>query len=658
MLKRILIANRGEIAARIAKTCRQLAIEYVAVYSDADSNAPYLRGAAASVHLGASLATESYLNQSKIIAAAIAEGCDSIHPGYGFLSENATFARAVEEAGLIFIGPRADTIECLGDKARAKVLMQKAGVPTVPGTVEATEAVDVIIAKTLEMGFPVLLKPTAGGGGKGMQIVRAEPELREAAEQAIRLARANFKDGALLVEKYIENPRHIEVQVFGDQHGNAVHLFERECSLQRRHQKVVEEAPAASISQATAMHLRESAVRGAQAVGYVNAGTFEFIVDSNGEIYFLEVNTRLQVEHPVTEEITGLDLVEWQIRVASGESLPLAQSQIHQQRHAIECRVYAEDASNDFRPAPGTVIRLEWPSDTRVDAAIEAGNEISPFYDPMIAKLIVKGADRAAALVAMQRAVAETVILGITTNLGFLGKILSDPAVSANDIHTRYLDQNLSRYNQNTGRAAAAACAAAIALPYRTASDDALSSPWIASTPKAAFDRVTLDPSGVLGRVAYWAHGDLLNVAIQNYSAEIGARIVCEGEEFVVTMVSCEGGLFRGLLNGQPWSAMQVDGNLEVLAAGDRVVLEPYISRCGSDGVSAGTATAPMPGVVVVVEVTAGDVVTQGTTLVVVEAMKMENRVMAHCDGTVTAVHCRVGDNVGVGAVLVELEPA
>ena len=658
MLKRILIANRGEIAARIAKTCTQLAIEYVAVYSDADNNAPYLRGAAASVHLGASLATESYLNQSKIIFAALSTGCDSIHPGYGFLSENAGFARAVEEAGLIFIGPGASTIDNLGDKARAKVLMQKAGVPTVPGTIEATEDVDVIVATTLKMGFPVLLKPTAGGGGKGMQIVRAEAGLREAAEQAIRLARANFKDGALLVEKYIENPRHIEVQVFGDQHGNVVHFFERECSLQRRHQKVVEEAPAASISIETATHLRESAVRGAQAVGYVNAGTFEFIVDSNGEIYFLEVNTRLQVEHPVTEEITGLDLVEWQIRVASGEQLPLNQSQIHQRGHAIECRVYAEDAANDFRPAPGTLIRLHWPSGTRIDAAIEAGNEISPFYDPMIAKLIVRGPDRGATLKAMQRAVEETVILGITTNLGFLGKILSDPAVLANAIHTRYLDQNLNRYNQNVGRSAAVACAAAIALPFETASDDLLYSPWIASTPQALFDRVTIDASGVLGRVAYWANGDLLSAAIQKYSAEGGAYVICENEEFVVTVDAREGNFFRGHINGKPWSAIFEDGNLEVLAAGDRVVLESYISRCTTDGLSAGTATAPMPGVVVVVEVAAGDQVTQGSTLVVVEAMKMENRVTAHCDGIVTAVHCQVGDNVGVGDVLVEIEPA
>ena len=436
-IRRVLIANRGEIAARVARTCRRLGIEFVAVYSDADAHAPYLSDATAAVALGNPLAVESYLNAGKIIAAAIDTGCDAIHPGYGFLSENAGFARDVARAGLTFIGPNPDTIESLGDKARAKALMQSAGVPTVPGTSEASEDLARIGELAEAAGYPVLLKPTAGGGGKGMQIVRAAADLPEAAAQAIRLGRANFKDGRLLVERYVERPRHIEVQVFGDTHGNAVHLFERECSLQRRHQKVVEEAPADGLAPATRAALLDAAVRGARAVGYVNAGTFEFIVDSAGDFFFLEVNTRLQVEHPVTEEITGIDLVEWQLRVAAGEPLPLLQKDITASGHAIECRLYAEDPGREFAPCAGSITHLVWPHAARVETGVRAGLAISTFYDPMIAKLVVHATRRDAAIDSMLAALRQTAVLGLTTNIGFLVKVLDDVAVRRNDIPRR-----------------------------------------------------------------------------------------------------------------------------------------------------------------------------------------------------------------------------
>ncbi len=654
MLKRVLIANRGEIAVRIARTCRRLGVEYVAVYSDADRHAPHLSGATASVPIGGSIASASYLDAGKVVAAAVETGCDAVHPGYGFLSENPGFARAVQAAGLAFIGPDAGTIEALGDKARAKALMRQAGVPTVPGGAEATEDLARIERLAAEVGFPVLLKPSAGGGGKGMHIVRAEAALHEAARQGMRVARANFGDGRLLVERFIDNPRHVEVQVFGDRHGNVVHLFERECSLQRRHQKVIEEAPAASLRTETRAALLEAAVRGARAIGYVNAGTFEFIVGPAGDFHFLEVNTRLQVEHPVSEEITGIDFVEWQLRIAAGEPLPLAQDAIVASGHAIECRIYAEDAANGFQPAPGKVAELRWPAGARVESGIAAGGEIPSFYDPMVAKLVVHAPTRPAALDKALAALERTVILGLTTNLGFLRRVLSDPAVRANEIDTRYLDRHVERHGARASVVLAPACAAVMDLG-RVRPEAAPAWPWLASASGGVFDRVHLDAAAPWGAPRYWDDAAVVQAAILG-PRDGAMQMRCAGRDVLVDGSPEATGLWSGRVAGEPWYGAQAGDRLELQVAGDRVTLRRYDMRSPAQAAGGGTATATMPGVVVAVPVAVGDRVSTGATLAIVEAMKMENRVLAAFEGRVIAIHCGVGDNVRAGDVLVSVD--
>src|SRR5690625_102029 len=428
MFSRLLIANRGEIACRIARTCRQMGIDYVAVYSEADATSMHLEGAVQTVCLGPAPATSSYLDVARVVQAAVDSGCDAVHPGYGFLAENPDFARAVLDAGLIFVGPTPDTIDAMGDKARAKALMREAGVPVVPGSVQASEDPDEISAFVQDVGFPALLKPAAGGGGKGMVVLEKGDDIPTAVQGAVRQARASFGDGRLLVERFVLRPRHIEVQVFGDTHGQVVHLFERECSLQRRHQKIVEEAPAVRLPEATRDALRAAAVAGARSIGYQNAGTFEFIVDEAGhDFFFMEMNTRLQVEHPVTEMITGVDLVEWQLKVAAGQALPRTQDELSCQGHAIECRIYAEDPSDNFKPYPGRLHYVGWPQTARVDAGVKAGSTVSAFYDPMIAKLVVHADNRADALAKMDIALSDAYLLGVKTNLGFLKSLLGFP---------------------------------------------------------------------------------------------------------------------------------------------------------------------------------------------------------------------------------------
>lgn len=447
MIRRLLIANRGEIARRIARTCRRLGVEYVAVYSDADAGAAHLEGAVARVHIGPAAAAHSYLDAKRIVEAAKDSGCDAVHPGYGFLSETAAFARMVEDSGLIFVGPAPDTIGQMGDKERAKIIMAQVGVPVVPGSERASDDAAEIMAMLETIERPALIKPVAGGGGKGMIVIPNDltgDALREAVTSSVRTARAAFGDGRVLVERFIAAPRHIEVQVFGDGTGNVVHMFERECSLQRRHQKVVEEAPAAGLDPDLRARLIAAAVQGARALRYRNAGTFEFIVGADGTFAFLEVNTRLQVEHPVTEEVTGLDLVEWQLRIASGEGLPLTQESIACIGHAIECRIYAEDPEAGFRPAPGIVRRVAWPAGTRVESAVETGSAIPPDYDPMIAKIIAFAPSREKALSDMRRSLGDTHIAGVTTNLGFLRALLAMPDVIAGRADTTFIDTQLA----------------------------------------------------------------------------------------------------------------------------------------------------------------------------------------------------------------------
>jgi len=495
MLKRVLIANRGEIARRIARTCRAMGVEYVTVYADADADAPYHEGAADRMHIGASPAAASYLNIESIVDAAVRAGCDAVHPGYGFLSESPAFATAVAEAGLVFVGPDAATIAAMGDKATARAVLADAGVPVLPGSADATESPARLAEDCRRIGYPVILKPVAGGGGKGMRVVADEADLPEAVAEAVRLGTAAFGDGRLLAERYVARPRHIEVQIFGDGRGNVVHLHERECSLQRRHQKIVEEAPAANLPDETRAALLDAAVRGARALRYVGAGTVEFILDVRGEFFFLEVNTRLQVEHPVTEEITGLDLVQWQLLVAAGEPLPMAQHEITTTGHAIECRVYAEDPSAGFRPAPGDALAVAWPAGVRVEAALDEPGPVPAFYDPMIAKLVAHGPDRATTLRRLRSAVVETAVVGLTTNLGFLGELLAEPRVAAGRLDTDLVDEFVAGAATPARAGVAAACAAAMSVPMATRP----ASPWLGG-PTAA-DRAALDPDAPLGRI-------------------------------------------------------------------------------------------------------------------------------------------------------------
>ena len=444
MFKRILIANRGEIARRIIRTCKRMNVEAVAVYSNADARAPFVREADRAVLIGPAAASDSYLRGDRIIAVALETGAEAIHPGYGFLSENAEFAEACEEAGLVFIGPRPEAIRAMALKGAAKALMIAAGVPVTPGYHGDDQNTEHLAAEAARIGYPVLIKAVAGGGGKGMRRVDRAEDFNDALVSAQREGLNAFADPKVLIEKNIEVPRHIEIQLFADEHGQVVHLFERDCSLQRRHQKVIEEAPAPGLPEAMRQAMGSAAVKAAQAIHYRGAGTVEFIVDvskgiEDAPFYFMEMNTRLQVEHPVTEEITGLDLVEWQLRVAAGEPLPKKQDELTITGHSIEARLYAEDPQNDFLPATGTLERLDFPKAARIESAVETGDAVSPFYDPMIAKIIIHGKDRKQALARMREALIETKLRGLATNLGFLRRVVSDKAFAAAEIDTGFI---------------------------------------------------------------------------------------------------------------------------------------------------------------------------------------------------------------------------
>jgi acetyl-CoA carboxylase biotin carboxylase subunit len=445
MFKKILIANRGEIALRTMRACKELGIKTVAVYSDADKNSVHAQFADEAIHVGAAEPKESYLNTNILIQAALSSKAEAIHPGYGFLSENASFAATVESAKLTFIGPSADSIRAMGDKAESKILMKKAGVPTVPGY-EGLETEDEFRKAAQEIGYPVLIKASAGGGGKGMRVVEKEADLVEAIQGARREALNSFSDERLLIEKYLADAHHIEFQIFGDKHGHIVHLFERECSVQRRHQKIIEETPSPLLTPELRAKMGDAAVAAAKAVNYYNAGTVEFIFNpSNSSFYFLEMNTRLQVEHPVTELTTGLDLVQWQIRVAAGEHFPYQQEQIAQHGHAIECRIYAEDPANGFIPSTGKLLQYIEPHGPgiRVDSGFRAGDEVTHFYDPMLAKLIVFGEDRTTAIHKMGSALREFIVHGVITNIDFLQDVIAHPDFANGKVSTRWVETNM-----------------------------------------------------------------------------------------------------------------------------------------------------------------------------------------------------------------------
>ncbi|OQS50646.1 acetyl/propionyl/methylcrotonyl-CoA carboxylase subunit alpha [Chromobacterium violaceum] len=648
MFKRILIANRGEIARRIARSCQRLGIEFVAVHSSADAGAEHLRGAVAREWIGEAPASTSYLNGQAIIDAALRSGCEAIHPGYGFLSENPGFARAVAEAGLVFIGPDADTIVQMGDKARARQLMEAAGVPVLPGSPEATESYGLILETCAEIGYPVILKPSAGGGGKGMQVVWSEAALREAVDAAVRIGRSSFGDGRLLVERYVSQPRHLEVQIFGDGRGAAVHLFERECSLQRRHQKIVEEAPACGLPADTREALLAAAVRGAQAIGYRNAGTFEFILAPDGRFYFLEVNTRLQVEHPVTEAITGQDLVEWQLRIAAGEGLPLAQADIRADGHAIECRVYAEDPLREFAPMPGAALHARWPAQLRVDAAFDHGGAVPAFYDPMLAKLIAHGASRAAALAQLQTGLRDTELLGLTSNLGFLQRLLREPRVQAGQLHTHLVDE-LAAAPEANRLTCAVACAAAIRLALACAES---ASPWQGGV--GAYDRAALDPDAPLGRMAYRGGAERCQAWLLERDAE-RTLVQVDGRRHAVSL-SGAGEHWQGEVDGWRWYALLRGDDVELSVGGQRVALRAELAEQAEQEAGGGLQVrTPMPGTVVALPLAAGSRVEAQQVVAIVEAMKMENRLYAPCAGIVAELHCQVGDIVNADALLVSL---
>ena len=643
VLDTLLVANRGEIACRVMRTAKALGLTTVAVHSATDRDARHSREADIRVDLGGSKAADSYLQIDKLIAAAKASGAQAIHPGYGFLSENAGFARAIEAAGLIFLGPPASAIDAMGSKSAAKALMETAGVPLVPGYHGEAQDLETFRSAAERIGYPVLLKATAGGG-KGMKVVEDVSQLAEALASAQREAQSSFGDSRMLVEKYLLKPRHVEIQVFADQHGNCLYLNERDCSIQRRHQKVVEEAPAPGLSPELRKAMGEAAVRAAQAIGYVGAGTVEFLLDARGEFFFMEMNTRLQVEHPVTEAITGLDLVAWQIRVAQGEALPISQEQVPLQGHAIEVRLYAEDPGNDFLPATG---RLELYRESaagpgrRVDSGVEEGDSVSPFYDPMLGKLIAWGENREQARLRLLSMLDEFAIGGLKTNLAFLRRIIAHPAFAEAQLDTgfipRYQEQLLpapSELGADFWQAAAQAFTQS--QPERVRSDD-LQSPW----------------SAVNGwRSALPAQTSLhLSCAGQDHAISLGARspaFQLQGEHLWVEQ--------QGLRREH--RAIRRGDTLYLHWQGEMHSVTAYDPIAAADASHShqGGLTAPMNGSIVRVLVSAGQSVEAGAQLVVLEAMKMEHSIRAPQAGVIKALYCQEGEMVSEGSALVELE--
>jgi 3-methylcrotonyl-CoA carboxylase alpha subunit len=645
VLTTLLVANRGEIACRVMRTAKALGLTTVAVHSATDREARHSREADIRVDLGGSKAADSYLQIDKLIAAAKASGAQAIHPGYGFLSENAGFARAIEAAGLIFLGPPAAAIDAMGSKSAAKALMETAGVPLVPGYHGEAQDLDTFRDACERIGYPVLLKATAGGGGKGMKVVEDVSQLAEALASAQREAQSSFGDSRMLVEKYLLKPRHVEIQVFADQHGNCLYLNERDCSIQRRHQKVVEEAPAPGLSPELRRAMGEAAVRSAQAIGYVGAGTVEFLLDARGEFFFMEMNTRLQVEHPVTEAITGLDLVAWQIRVARGETLPITQAQVPLHGHAIEVRLYAEDPANDFLPATG---RLELYRESnegpgrRVDSGVEQGDQVSPFYDPMLGKLIAWGADREQARLRLLSMLDEFAIGGLKTNINFLRRIIAHPAFAAAELDTgfipRYQEQLLPA-PATLGDAFwhAAAQAFAQSLPDVVRGDDA-ASPWALSNGLRA---------GLPREISLHLSCEDQDRAM---TLDAGGNATLVGDQLLIEQDGVRRRL-RAIGQGEA-VYLQWDGELR------RVERFDPISAVEASHSHQGGLTAPMNGSIVRVLVEAGQAVEAGAQLVVLEAMKMEHSVRAPRAGVIKALHCQEGEMVSEGSALVELEEA
>ncbi len=653
-IQRLLIANRGEIAARIARTAREMGIETVAVFSDADADGVHVSACDLAVRIGPAEAAASYLNVERVLEAARRTGADAIHPGYGFLSENAAFARACEDAGITFVGPGADAIDVMGSKQRAKEIAIDAGVPTVPGYDGAEPTVERFGAEAQRVGYPVLLKASAGGGGKGMQIVRAPSELADALASAQRVAKAAFGDDTMLLEKYVERPRHVEIQILADAHGNVVHLFERECSIQRRHQKIIEESPSPAVDPALRARMGEAAASLARAIGYRNAGTVEFLLGPDGSFYFLEVNTRLQVEHPVTEMVTGVDIVREQLRIAEGYALR-PQEHYGQFAHAVEARLYAEDVAAGFLPSTGTVLSWRVPEGVRVDAGVETGSAVSVHYDPMLAKIIALGTDRIEATRRLASALEGLVCAGVVTNRAFLVDVLRHPAYLAGDIDTHFIDQHWPDGWAPKADAASARLVDAAVLATRHAEGAGAPRPLRSLRPGWRLGTLP-DPSTTFGdgedaRTVRWRAIDV--DAIDVIHAGNG-----DDAEPIVTQVRgirLDGDVLRATFDGVVRELSVVRDGHRWWVAGrgvDAVVREqPRFAEPGAAAVEGG-CVAPMPGAIVEVRVSVGDRVEAGAVIAILEAMKMEHRVTAPEAGEVTQVLVAAGDQVEAGAVI------
>ena len=648
MFDAVLIANRGEIAVRVITTLRRLGIRSVAVHTPADAHARHV------LEADTATAVPGYLDIEAIVEAALRCRAQAIHPGYGFLAENAAFARRCAEAGVVFIGPPPEAIEAMGDKIRAKATVAAAGVPVVPG---GAEPGDDLVAVAGRIGFPVLVKPSAGGGGKGMAVVRSAEELPAALESARRTAQAAFGDGTLLVERFVPDPRHIEIQVLADAHGNVIHLGERECSLQRRHQKIVEEAPSPLLDAATRERMGAAAVEAARSVGYTGAGTVEFIVHGGTrEHHFMEMNTRLQVEHPVTEMVTGLDLVELQLRIAAGEPLPLSQADVRLTGHAVEARVYAEDPARGFLPTGGRVLLLREPSaPVRVDSGLVAGETVGSDYDPMLSKIIAWAPDRAGALRALDRALGETWTLGVTTNVPFLRALLAHPAVAAGDLDTGLVERHLAELVPATHvpddvlAAAALACHHAL-TPARPGPWD-VADGWRPGMP-AAWTRWRLESRGEVHEVLVRGLPATGAEVVVRDAEPITARLSVHGDDLAVTSE----GRTRRYVWARDGDTVWIGRDGAAWALTRRPLGDPG-ARPGGALAGDGVVRSPMPGTVLAVKVAVGERVAEGQPLVVVEAMKMEHTVTAPVLGVVAELPARAGQRVEMDAVLAVVRP-
>jgi 3-methylcrotonyl-CoA carboxylase alpha subunit len=658
VFRKILVANRGEIACRVIAGARALGVRTVAVYSDADRDAHHVALADEARRIGEAEARASYLNMDAILAAAKETGAEAIHPGYGFLSENEDFAAACAKAGIVFIGPTPDAIAAMGDKSASKRLMEKAGVPLVPGYHGENQDAAFLAKEAAKIGFPVLIKASAGGGGKGMKVAADAKGFAAALESAKREAKASFGDDRVLVEKYLERPRHIEIQVFGDTHGNVLYLFERDCSVQRRHQKVLEEAPAPGMTDKRRREMGEAAVAAAKSIKYTGAGTVEFIASPDGTFYFMEMNTRLQVEHPVTEMITGLDLVKWQLMVAAGEPLPLKQAEVRMTGHAIEARIYAENPAKGFLPSTGTLRHLRLPpAPARVDSGVRQGDTITPYYDPMIAKVIVWGENRDTALGRLREALAACEVIGVSTNVEFLARAVASKAFSKADLDTGLIERNHAELFPQPSAATDLDLAAAALAELLEEEAAAASAAQASADPHSPWNRVDGWRLNLGSHHEFtFVRGTEEHVAQVHFTPD-GYRFSSAGRSYTLAGIEQDGMLLVQLgETSQRLRAVRDGADWHLFGDGTHRVLTLRAAQAAAEPEAAhGSLAAPMPGKVLQVLVQPGAKVAKGTPLVILEAMKMEHTIAAPHDGQVAEIHFKAGEQVNEGAELLRL---